>query len=149
MHRTILSGALFRRACHVGSMINALLAAVLLTPVPAAAEAGKPAKTVPILTQALGDLDGKEVVMLTVEYAPGQSSTAHRHGAHTFVYVLEGAVLMGVKGSEPRRIEVGQTFYESPTDVHTVSRNASDTAPARFLVFFIRDKGASTMLPAQ
>jgi quercetin dioxygenase-like cupin family protein len=105
------------------------------------------AKTTPLLTQALPDIDNKEVVMLTVEYAPGQSTPAHRHNAHTFVYVIEGALVMGVKGKEPVRVEAGQTFQESPSDVHTVSRNASDTAPAKFLVFFIRDKGASTMLP--
>ena len=87
--------------------------------------------------------------MVTVEYAPGQSSPPHRHNAHTFVYVIEGALLMGVKGKEAVKVEAGQTFYESPTDVHAVSRNASDTAPAKFLVFFIRNKGASTMAPAE
>jgi quercetin dioxygenase-like cupin family protein len=105
------------------------------------------ARTTPLLTQALPNIENKEVVMLTVEYAPGQSSPAHRHNANTFVYVIEGTLLMGVKGKEPVRVDAGQTFYESPTDVHTVSRNASDTAPARFLVFFIREKGAPTMAP--
>jgi quercetin dioxygenase-like cupin family protein len=121
------------------------IVALLLPGTPCLAQA---AKTTPLLMEALPDLENKEVVMLTIEYAPGQSSPAHRHNAHTFVYVLEGALLMGVKGKEPVRVEVGQTFHESPTDVHTVSRNASDKAPAKFLVFFIRDKGASTMAPA-
>ena len=87
--------------------------------------------------------------MVTVEYAPGQSSPPHRHNAHVLVYVLEGALVMGVKGKEPVTVSAGQTFYESPTDVHEVSRNASDSAPAKFLVILIHDPGASTMLPAE
>jgi quercetin dioxygenase-like cupin family protein len=107
------------------------------------------ARTAPLLTQELADMKNKEVVMLTVEYKPGQSTPAHRHNAHTFVYVLEGTLIFGVEGKEPVRIGPGQTFYENPTDVHNVARNASDTAPAKFLVFFIRDKGAATTLPAK
>lgn len=147
MHRTILSGAFLRRICPSGRIIiaAALLTAAVLSPAPASAQA----KTIPVLTQALGDLEGKEVVMVTVEYAPGHASAPHRHKAHTFVYVLEGALMMGVKGGQPVRVEAGQTFYESPADVHTVARNASSTAPARFLVFFVRDQGASTMHPAE
>lgn len=125
--------------------LTVLIALSCLNPAPCMAQA---ARTTPLLTEALPDIEGKEVVMLTVEYAPGQSSPAHRHNADTFVYVIEGALLMGVKGKEPVRVEAGQTFHESPTDVHAVSRNASDTAPAKFLVFFIRNRGASTMLPA-
>ena len=128
------------------SICLTILAATLGLPAtPCLAQA---AKATPVLTQGLPDIENKEVIMLTVEYAPGQSSAPHRHNAHTFVYVLEGALLMGVKGKEPVRIEAGQTFYESPSDVHQVARNASDTAPARFLVFFIHDKGSPTMAPA-
>ncbi|HET9448949.1 MAG TPA: cupin domain-containing protein [Steroidobacteraceae bacterium] len=87
--------------------------------------------------------------MVTVEYAPGQSTPAHRHNAHVFVYVLEGSLVMGVKGKEPVTLKAGDTFYESPTDVHEVSRNASDTKPAKFLVLLLHDPGASTMLPAE
>lgn len=107
------------------------------------------AKVTPLLSKELTDIDNKEVVMLTVEYKAGQSSAPHRHNAHTFVYVLQGALLMGVKGHESVRVETGETFYESPTDIHTVSRNASDSAPAKFLVFFVKDKGAPANVPAE
>jgi quercetin dioxygenase-like cupin family protein len=128
--------------------IVALLALISLSGLygaPAAAQA----KATPLLDQVLSDMPDKEVVMLTVEYAPGQPSPAHRHNAHTFVYVLEGAVLMGVKGKQPVKVAAGQTFYESPTDIHDVARNASETEPAKFLVVFVKNKGASTMAPAQ
>ena len=77
--------------------------------------------------------------MVTVEYAPGASSAEHRHNAHTFVYVLEGSVTMQVKGGKEVTLGPGQTFYESPEDVHTVSKNASSTKPAKFLVFFVKE----------
>lgn len=106
---------------------------------PAAAEA---AKVAPLLSKALTGIDGKEVVMLTVEYPPGGTSASHRHNAHTFVYVLEGSVVMQVAGGPETTLTPGQTFYESPSDIHSVSRNASDSKPARFLVFFVKDQGA-------
>ena len=87
--------------------------------------------------------------MLTVEYAPGASSAEHRHNAHTFVYVLSGSVVMQVRGGQPVTLGPGQTFYESPDDVHTVSRNASATEPAKFLVFFVKAKGAPPSVPAK
>lgn len=102
----------------------------------------------PLLTKDLPNIPGKEVTMLTVEYAPGASSAPHRHNAHTFVYILEGSMVMQVKGGEPLTLSAGQTFYESPDDVHTVSKNASDTKPAKLLVFFLKDKGAATKAPA-
>lgn len=105
------------------------------------------AGTVPLRSQPLADLN-KVADMLTVEYAPGQSSPAHRHNSHVLVYVLEGALVMGVKGKDPVTVKAGETFYESPTDIHTVSRNASDTERAKFLVTLIHDPGAATMLPA-
>ena len=113
----------------------------------AAQEAG--AKVVPLMAKDLAGIDGKEGVMLTVEYAPGASSKQHRHNAHTFVYVLEGSVVMQVEGGEPVTLGPGQTFYESPTDIHAVARNASDTRPAKFLVFFVKDKGAPAVVPAR
>ena len=102
-----------------------------------------------LLTQELANLENKEVLMLTVEYAPGQSSAPHRHNAHTFVYVLEGAVVMGVQGKDPVKLEAGQTFYESPADVHAVARNASDTRPAKILVTMIKEKGAPATVPVK
>jgi quercetin dioxygenase-like cupin family protein len=103
----------------------------------------------PVLTQPLPDLQGKEVLMLTVEYPPGGASPAHRHNANTFVYVLEGAVVMQVAGGKEITVKAGETFYESPSDVHRVSRNASATQPAKFLVFFVKDQGAPATAPAQ
>jgi quercetin dioxygenase-like cupin family protein len=104
--------------------------------------------TSPLRSQPLEGIPNKVADMLTVEYAPGQSSPPHRHNANVLVYVLEGALVMGVKGKEPVTVSAGQTFYESPADIHEISRNASMTERARFLVVLIHDQGASTMLPA-
>jgi quercetin dioxygenase-like cupin family protein len=105
-------------------------------------------KVTPLLSKDLAGISGKEAVMLTVEYPPGASSASHRHNAHTFVYVLEGSIVMQVKGGKQVTLGPGQTFYESPDDVHSVSRNASTTNPAKFLVFFVKDKGAPSLVPA-
>lgn len=109
--------------------------------------AAERAATTPLRSQPLADLN-KVADMLTVEYAPGQSSPPHRHNSHVLVYVLEGALVMGVQGKDPVTVKAGETFYESPTDIHTVSRNASGTERAKFLVTLIHDPGAATMLPA-
>jgi quercetin dioxygenase-like cupin family protein len=101
------------------------------------------------MTKELAGLPGKETLMITVQYGPGQSSTVHRHNAHTFVYVLEGSVVMQVKGGEQVTLSPGQPFYEGPDDIHTVSRNASTTRPAKFLVLFVKNKGAPVTVPAQ
>ena len=112
----------------------------------AAAAAAQDAKVTRLMTQ---ELPGKEAMMLTVEYAPGASSAEHRHNAYTFVYVLEGSIVMQVKGGKEVTLGPGQTFYESPEDIHTVSRNASTTKPARFLVFFVKQQAAPTTAPAK
>jgi quercetin dioxygenase-like cupin family protein len=109
----------------------------------------KDAKVTPLMTKELTGIAGKEASMLTVEYAPGASSAVHRHNAHTFVYVLEGSVVMQVEGGKEVTLGPGQTFYESPDDIHTVSKNASSTKPAKFLVFFVKDQGAPGTVPAQ
>ena len=114
-----------------------------------AAALAQDAKVTPLMTKDLADIAGKEAAMVTVEYAPGASSAEHRHNAHTFVYVLEGSVVMQVKGGKEVTLGPGQTFYESPDDIHTVSRNASTTKPAKFLVFFIKQKGAPPTAPAK
>ena len=114
----------------------------------AATAAAQEAKVAPLMTQELAGIDGKEGAMIMVEYAPGGSDAEHRHNAHVFVYVLEGAVVMQVKGGKEVTLGPGQTFYESPGDVHTVSRNASPTKPARFLVFFVKQKGTPLTVPA-
>lgn len=91
----------------------------------------------------------KEAVMLTVDYPPGGETPMHRHDAHVFVYVIEGAVVMKVKGGDEKTVKTGETFYENPTDVHEVSRNASKTEPAKMLVTMIKAKGAAPVLPAR
>ena len=123
-----------------------VLCALVLAAVAAPAQS---AKVTPLLTKEFADIAGKEGTMLTVEYAPGASSAEHRHNAHVFVYVLEGSVVMQVKGGKEVTLGPGQTFYESPDDVHAVSRNASATKPAKFLVFFVKDKGAALTAPAK
>ncbi len=106
------------------------------------------AKVAPLLTKPLAGIDGKEGVMLTVEYPPGVASAAHRHNANTFVYVLEGSVVMQVAGGPELTLTAGQTFYESPSDIHSVSRNASNSKPAKILVLLVKDVGAPATLPA-
>jgi len=115
----------------------------------AAAAAAQQAKVTPLMTKELSGIAGKEGTMVTVEYAPGGSSAEHRHNAHVFVYVLEGEVVMQVKGGNPVTLGPGQTFYESPEDVHTVSRNASSTKPAKILVFIVKQQGAPVTVPAK
>jgi quercetin dioxygenase-like cupin family protein len=127
---------------------RAALATVLLCPFGGRLVAQE-AKVTPLMTKELADIPGREALMVTVQYAPGQSSAVHRHNAHTFVYVLEGSVMMQVKGGAPVTLTPGQTFYEGPDDIHVVSRNASTTKPAKFLVLFVKMKGAPVSLPAQ
>jgi quercetin dioxygenase-like cupin family protein len=102
----------------------------------------------PLMNKDLPEFAGKEVVVSTVTYPAGVASAPHRHDAHTFVYVLEGTVIMQVAGGEPMTLGPGQTFYENPTDVHATSKNASQTAPAKILVFMIKDKGKTASRPA-
>ena len=101
----------------------------------------------PVLTQALPDLQGKEVSIVTVEYPPGFVGAPHRHDSDTFVYVLEGSIIMQVAGGKQMTLHPGETFYESPTDVHSVGRNASNTERAKFLVFFVKNQGAPASRP--
>jgi quercetin dioxygenase-like cupin family protein len=102
-----------------------------------------------LMTQALKDMPGKEVLMLTVVYPPGGADPVHRHDAHGFIYVLEGSIVMGVKGGKEVTLKPGQTFYEGPDDIHTVGRNASKTKPAKFVVFLLKNQGTPAVLPAQ
>ena len=94
------------------------------------------------------DVTNQEIVVLEVTYEPGAASDAHRHNAHTIVYVLEGTVRMAVEGGETRTLGPGEVFYETPEDIHSVSMNASETEPAKILVFFLKEKGAPTTVPA-
>ena len=113
-----------------------------------AAFSGARAATVtPLLSHDLADGVGKEGAMMTVELAPNEASAVHRHNANVFVYVLSGAIVMQVKGEAEVTLRAGQTFYEAPTDIHVVSRNASRTEPARFIAFFVKGKGAPIVTP--
>jgi len=102
-----------------------------------------------LVSKDLAGVAGREVSMITVEYPPGGSTPVHTHHAQVFVYVLEGSIEMQVKGGEPITLKPGQTFYEGLDDVHLVSRNASQTAPARFVVFMVKDKGAPVLTPVK
>jgi quercetin dioxygenase-like cupin family protein len=106
------------------------------------------ARVTPLMTHDLAKMDGQEGTLVMVEYAPGGSDAEHLHNAYAFVYVLEGSLVMQVKGEKEVTVGPGQTFFESPKDVHTVSRNASTTEPARFLVFFVKQRGAPITGPA-
>jgi quercetin dioxygenase-like cupin family protein len=108
------------------------------------------AKVTELMSKDLTNIPGnKEGLMITVEYPPGSTDPIHRHNAHAFVYVLEGTIVMQVRGGKEVTLTPGQTFYEGPNDIHTVGRNASKTKPARFVVFFVKDKGAPVLVPAK
>ena len=115
----------------------------------AGAQEAPSARVTPLMTKALADHPGKEVLMLTVDYPPGAVDPVHRHNAHGFIYVLEGSIVMGVKGGKQVTLTPGQTFYESPNDVHTVGRNASLTKPAKFLVFLLKNSEEPVLTPVQ
>ena len=120
-----------------------LIAQQAITP-PAAQET-----ITPLITKDLAVLPGEQVLMYTVDFPPGFSSPVHRHNAQVSVYVLEGSVVMQVRGQKELTLGPGQSFYEDPNDIHVVSRNASSTKPAKFVVFLINKKGAPLVIPAK
>jgi quercetin dioxygenase-like cupin family protein len=105
------------------------------------------AKVTPLFSKDLANIPGKEGLMITVEYPPGSSDPIHRHNAHAFVYVLEGSIVMQLRGGKEVTLTPGETFYEGPDDVHVVGKNASQTKPAKFVVFLVKDKGAPVLVP--
>ena len=107
------------------------------------------AKVTPLMSKDLKDFPAKEGLLITVEYPPGVSDPIHRHNAHAFVYVLEGSIVMQLKGGKEVTLTPGQTFYEGPNDLHIVGRNDSSTNSAKFLVFLIKNKGAPVLVPAK
>jgi len=107
------------------------------------------AKVTELMSKDLKDLPGKEGLMIIVDYPPGSTDPIHRHNAHAFVYVLEGTIVMQVRGGKEVTLTPGQTFYEGPDDVHVVGRNASQTKLAKFVVVFVKDKGAPVLVPAK
>jgi quercetin dioxygenase-like cupin family protein len=110
------------------------------------AKVAQEAKVTQLLSKELTDFPGKEGLMITVEYPPGSLDPIHRHNAHAFIYVLEGSIVMQVRGGKETILTPGQTFYEGPDDVHIVGRNASRTKPAKFLVFFVKSIGAPVLV---
>ena len=106
------------------------------------------AKVTELFSKDLAECPGKEGLMITVEYPPGSSDPIHRHNAHGFIYVLEGSIVMQVRGGKEVTLTPGQTFYEGPDDVHVVGRNASKTKPAKFVVVFVKEKGAPVLVAA-
>jgi quercetin dioxygenase-like cupin family protein len=107
------------------------------------------AKVTELMSKDLTQFPGKEGLMITVEYPPGGSDPIHRHNAYGFIYVLEGTIVMQVRGGKETTVTPGQTFYEGPNDVHVIGQNASKTKPAKFVVFFMKDKGAPVLVPAK
>ena len=130
-------------------LILVLACLISVTLVAQDAKVAPEAKVTHLFSKDLTNLPGKEGLMITVEYPPGSSDPIHRHNAHGFIYVLEGSIVMQVRGGKEVTLTPGQTFYEGPDDVHVVGRNASQTKPAKFVVFFVKDKGASILVPAK
>jgi quercetin dioxygenase-like cupin family protein len=107
------------------------------------------AKVTSLMSKDLKDFPGKEGLLITVEYPPGATDPIHRHNAHAFVYVLEGSIVMQLKGGKEVTLTPGQTFYEGPDDVHIVGRSASKTKPAKFVVFLVKNKDAPVLVPVK
>ncbi|HEX8897029.1 MAG TPA: cupin domain-containing protein [Terriglobales bacterium] len=110
---------------------------------------GQEAKVTDLFSKDLANIPGKEGVMMIVDYPPGSVDPIHRHNAHAFLYVLEGSIVMQVRGGKELTLTPGQTFYEGPDDVHVVGRNASKSKPAKFVLVMVKDKGAPVLVPAK
>ena len=131
----------------VVSLAASLLVSCLMVAGPAAAAPQASVKQ--LMTKPLPEYPGKEGEMIVVDYPPGAVDPVHRHDAHAFVYVLEGSIIMGLKGGKEVTLKAGDTFYEGQNDIHTVGRNASNTQPAKFVVFLIKNKGAPILTPVK
>ena len=128
-------------------LINAAICVILFLSPALRAEATDEVKVTDLMTKALENVPGKEGTMIIVEYAPGGADPVHRHNASAFVYVLEGSIEMQMKGGEKVTLHPGDTFYEDPEGIHLVGKNASNTKPAKFLVFLVKEKGAPILTP--
>jgi quercetin dioxygenase-like cupin family protein len=115
--------------------------------VPSSSRGAGVAREVPLMRKELPDLPGKEALIETVVFSPGEVDPPHRHNADVFAYVLEGSIMTQLKGGKTRIVHTGEVFYESPTDVHIASRNTSNTKPAKLLVFFVKKTGAPSTVP--
>ena len=129
-------------------LMKKIIMVVLLSLIPGTLTA-QDVKVTSLMSKIMTDVSGKEGLLITVEYPPGGSDPVHRHNAHAFVYVLEGSVVMQVKGGKQVTLTPGQTFYEGSNDVHIVGRNASKTQPAKFVVFLVKDKDAPVLVPVK
>jgi quercetin dioxygenase-like cupin family protein len=132
-----------------GSLMKRKMMLLILASVVVATADAQEAKVTPLMSKELKEGPGKEGLMIVVEYPPGSSDPIHRHNANAYVYVLEGSVVMQVKGGKQMTLTPGQTFYEGPDDIHVVGRNASSTRPAKMLVFLVKDKGAPVVIPVK
>ncbi len=110
---------------------------------------GQEGKVTGLFSKDMGNLPGKEGLMMIVDYPPGSVDPVHRHNANAFIYVLEGSIVMQVRGGKEVTLTPGQTFYEGPDDIHVVGRNASKTKPAKFVLVMVKDKGAPVLVPAK
>ena len=130
---------------HRIAVVASVAAACLSAP---CAVAAPEAEVATLMSRDLADFPGKEGRMIVVTYPPGSVDPIHRHNAHAFLYVLEGAIVPGLRGGKEVTLKPGQTFYEGPDDIHTVRRNASRTRPAKFVVVLLKDKGTPILVPA-
>jgi quercetin dioxygenase-like cupin family protein len=133
--------------CCLRLVTKALTGAMLFSTPVVQAQAADQVKVTELVTKDLMNVPGKEVTMITVDYPPGGSDPVHRHNASAFVYVLEGSIVMQMKGEKEVTLHPGETFYEDPEGVHLVGKNASDTKPAKFVVFLVKNKGAPILIP--
>jgi quercetin dioxygenase-like cupin family protein len=130
-------------------MANKKIIAVVLLCLITGTAMAQQVKVTPLMSKDLTNNPGKEVLMIAVEYAPGSADPVHRHNAQGFIYVLEGSVVMQLKGGKETILTPGQTLYEGPDHIHVVGRNASNTKPAKFLVILVKDKGAPILVPVK
>lgn len=128
-------------------LFTSLKLCIFLSCAIASASAAEPVEVTELMTKALADVPGKEVTMIIVTYAPGGADPVHRHNASSFVYVLEGSIVMQMKGDKEVTLHSGDTFYEDPDGIHLVGQNASNTKPAKFLALLVKDKGAPIFVP--
>jgi quercetin dioxygenase-like cupin family protein len=135
---------MYKKSVMTGTTISLLLLCLMTSTV-----AAQQPNVVPLMSKDLTDNPKKEVSMITVEYPPGGSSPVHRHNAQAFVYVLDGSIVMRVKGGKEVTLTPGQTFYEAPEDVHVLDRNASTTKSAKMVVILVKDKGAPLLVPVK
>jgi quercetin dioxygenase-like cupin family protein len=135
-----------KRKGHFMTFTKLILALACLMP---GALIAQEAKVTELMSKDLKECPGKEGLMIIVDYPPGSKDPIHRHNAHGFIYVLEGSIVMQVRGGKEVTLTPGQTFYEGPDDVHVIGRNASQTKPAKFVAFFVKDKGAPVLVPAK